>query len=187
MRKPRHGSCLRKLSVGFCEPDARSSINSCLQRSSRLPANFNGPLTHGYRRFLTPRDVVPLCFYVASSFVVSTKGDITFIFSFSETNWCDSLAWFPRVHEILLLGGYKISVSVIFKDKVMDKRDCLKDFWLLYPCKFVIMIIINNNNQWKKFEMVNKFKILLDICLRLDSKNLWFSSWYSIVSFNFTS
>lgn len=53
MRKPRHGPCLGELPVGFCEPDAESSINSCLQRSSRLPANFNGPLTHGYRRFLS--------------------------------------------------------------------------------------------------------------------------------------
>ena len=48
---------LKKLPGGFCEPGAGSSINSCLQRSSRLPANFNGPLTHGYRHFLMPRDV----------------------------------------------------------------------------------------------------------------------------------
>lgn len=69
MRKPRHERCLCELSVGFCEPDAGSSINSCLQRSSRLPANFNGPLTHGYRRFLTPRDacrssLLPRCVFI---------------------------------------------------------------------------------------------------------------------------
>lgn len=41
---------------GFCEPGTGSSINSCLQRSSRLPANFNGSLTHADRRFLMSRD-----------------------------------------------------------------------------------------------------------------------------------
>lgn len=59
-RKPRTWPArviLKELPGGFCEPGAGSSINSCLQRSSRLPANFNGPLTHGYRHFLMPRDV----------------------------------------------------------------------------------------------------------------------------------
>lgn len=85
---------------GFCEPGTGSSINSCLQRSSRLPANFNGPLTHADRRFLTSRDASP-----SSSFL------------FSCPSWParpDTVS-FPRDHAILLPGGYKISVSVIFK------------------------------------------------------------------------
>lgn len=87
---------------GFCEPGTGSSINSCLQRSSRLPANFNGPLTHAHRRFLTSRDASP-----SSSFLFSCP--------FWPTR--PGTVSFPRDHAILLPGGYKISVSVIFKDR----------------------------------------------------------------------
>lgn len=97
---------------GFCVPGTASSINSCLQRSSRLPANFNGPLTHADRRFLMSRDASP-----SSSSRLHPRACKSFLFSCPFWPTRPDTASFPRDHAILLSGGYKISVSVIFKDR----------------------------------------------------------------------